>query len=83
MSAVAYTPLPAAPIISPQQMEEFEEQGAILVDLQLSPELLDAGEAAHDRDASPMCKRVAAHVRAAVSSAAISGTLLLLCSTKT
>jgi hypothetical protein len=54
MSAVAYTPLPAAPIISPQQMEEFEEQGAILVDLQLSPELLDAGEAAHDRDASPM-----------------------------
>ena len=56
MSATtSYTPLPPLPIISPRQLEKFEEEGAILVDLQLPPQLLlDAGEAAHDRDISPM-----------------------------
>ena len=36
---VDYTPLPSGPIISDEAMQQFEDDGAILVDLQLSPEL--------------------------------------------
>ena len=52
--APPYAPMSLKPYISPAEMAIFEEDGALIVDLQLTPELLAAAEAAHDRDLSPM-----------------------------
>ena len=46
------------PYISAGEMATFEEDGALIVDLQLTRKMLDAAEAAHDRDMSPMVSAV-------------------------
>ena len=46
--------MPQLPMLDASQMQHFEDDGAVIVDLQLPKDVLDGAEAAWERDVSPM-----------------------------